>query len=132
MRNKILILIIVSFLSFLIGRQIFMYNKYHGNLIVYISNQTEKDTVKIEMNMDDVQQINEVFTNERFHNYKGYPMKVRLGKHRLLFKAEGKSISKEIKINTLFMRWVIVDLIEGDSGDFSFYISKQNKPLIIE
>jgi len=136
MRKKVFIILLTGLILIFIGRQIYLFNNYDGNLIVNISNQSKIDTVNIELFVDGEKQITNLFTNEVFHNYKEYAFKTELGKHTLLIKTVNDKVSKEIRINTLLVTWLVIDFYEDDdttnSDDFAFYFVKQRKPLVIE
>jgi hypothetical protein len=139
MLKKIIILIGVLILVFLIGQQLFWYAKHEGNVIVYISNQSELDTVNIELYLDGNKIESGFFTNASFHDYKKYPLKINFGTHTLLLKAKETSTSKEISFTAFLMKWVIVDFSEvdktigtGTDSVFTFLTTKQLTPLVIE
>jgi hypothetical protein len=136
MKKKIFIIAILVIATFLIGQQVFRYIKYKGNLIVCISNQSKLDSVNIELYLDGKKIMADFFTNDTFHNYKIYPVRSSLGKHTLLVKSK-ELASKEIALTSLFMKWVVVDFFEnddktGDNDKYTFLITTQSGPLVIE
>jgi hypothetical protein len=136
MKKKVFIILLAGLLLIFIGLQFNLFRKYDGNLIVNISNQSKIDSVNIDLYIDGEKQITGLFENEPFHNYKEYIFKTQLGRHTVLIKNENNNLSKEIKINTILVTWLIVDFYENDDitkdKNFTFYTEKQRKPLIIE
>lgn len=136
MKRKTFLIAIPIIVIFLIGQQVSRYYKYDGNLIVCISNQSKLDSLNIELYIDGEKIISDTFTNSTFHNYKINPVKLSIGKHILLVKSKGFA-SQEITLTSLFIRWLIVDFFEnddiiGNDEKYTFLITRQLKPLVIE
>ncbi len=131
--KKILILsLIITML--VIGWQVYLFNKHDGNLIINISNQSEIDTIKIEVYQNDEKLVSDIFTNDVFHNYKKFTFKKGLGNHTLLISVNKYQAKKKVKINTLLVSWLIIDFYEDDTepGGYTLYTVKQKTPLVIE
>lgn len=134
MNRKYLVILFIGIILLLIGWQVFQYNKHGGNLIINISNQSEIDTVKIEIFQHDKKLISDVFTNDTFHNYKEFTFKKGLGRHTLLISADEYHVKKEVKVNTLLVTWLVIDFYEDDdkTEGYTLYTVKQKRPLVIE
>ena len=135
MNKKNLIIILIGIIILLlVGWQVFQYNKYGGNLIVNISNQSEIDTVKIEIFQKDKKLISDVFTNDVFHNYKEFTFKKGLGNHTLTVSADKYQVKKVVNVNTLLVTWLVIDFYENDDipEGYTLYTAKRKKPLVIE
>ena len=136
--KKYLWITVIVIISFLIIRQFIWYNKYDGNLLIYISNMSEMGTTSIEVFIDGNTVINDVLTNENFHGYKSYPFKESFGKHSLLIKNTETATIQEIEFRLFFMEWLIIDFVHDDlipknnPKRYSFIIDKQFKPLTIQ
>lgn len=136
MKKKILIIVIIGLILVFVSWQAYMCDRYGGNLIINVSNQSERDTISLDLYVDGEKQASGLFTNEVFHNYKEYVFKTKLGEHSFLIKAGDDIVSNEIKVNTMLVTWIVVDFydddVRPDKEKFTFNITTHKKPFVIE
>lgn len=134
MNSKNIIILFIGIILLLIGWQVFQYNKHGGNLIIFLSNQSEIDSVKIEVFQNDEKLISDVLTNDVFHNYKEFTFKKGLSNHTLTLCADKYHVKKVVKVNTLLVTWLVIEFYEDiDSPEgYTLYAVEQKKPLVIE
>ena len=79
MKKKKLITVIIGLILVFVSWQAYMCDRYEGNLIINVSNQSERDTISLDLYIDGEKQASGLFTNEVFHNYKEYVFKTKKG-----------------------------------------------------
>ena len=87
------------------------YNKYGGNLIFYVSNVSEIDSVYIEIYVDN-KLVDRSYREFDFIGYELLSFKSPIGKRYLSFKAyddDDNILAQEDITTFIFMKWVIVE-----------------------
>jgi len=136
MKKKKIIIIIVIILIFSFPiYQLFIFAKTGGNLILYISNQSEVDTVGIELFLNNEKEIDDYYTNYQFHNYKRYVFKTTPGNQAIAIKTKVGNTKLFFDVNTWLIKWVAIDYSEiiNKKGEKEyFFVVRQNlKPFLI-
>jgi len=136
MKKKKLITVIIGLILVFVSWQAYMCDRYEGNLIINVSNQSERDTISLDLYIDGEKQASGLFTNEVFHNYKEYVFKTKKGEHSFLIKTGDGVVSSEVKVNTMLVTWIVVDFydddVRPDKEKLTFNITTHKKPFVIE
>lgn len=138
MKKKI-IKVIAVILLILITQQLYWYFRLGGNLGVYVCNESEIDSTKISLYLDDKEVINEYFNDNPYLSCKNLIFKVSPGKHKLVAVANDGAIKEEYYFYSTLVTRITMGLgTEFSSKDgsekLSFYFSSEwvYKRLVIE
>ena len=114
MKKKIIGFIGIILLA-LIVQQVYWYNKLDGNLVVYVTNVSERDSISLNIHLDNKEVINETLTN-KYIFYKNSSFRVSPGNHELIIKANGGEIEQKYNFYSLFVKRIVIEY-NGKSGD---------------
>ncbi len=125
MKKKIIGFIAIILLA-LIVQQVYWYNKLDGNLVVYVTNVSERDSINLNIYLDDKEVINETLTN-KYIFYKNSSFRVSLGNHELIIKANGGEIEDKYNFYSLFVKRIVIEYNgkSGDQKDLDFIIRSE-------
>ncbi len=125
MKKKIIGFIAIILLA-LIVQQVYWYNKLDGNLVVYVTNVSERDSINLNIYLDDKEVINETLTN-KYIFYKNSSFRVSPGNHELIIKANGGEIEDKYNFYSLFVKRIVIEYNgkSGDQKDLDFIIRSE-------
>ena len=109
MKKIIKILLLLVLLLLLL--EIFLYYKNKGNIILYISNESNIENANLEIYVDNIQIKKDTLTNG-FHIYDKYPIKLDIGHHEIMIRINNNE--EIIKTNIFLVTWIIIDFYEDD------------------
>lgn len=125
MKRRIFFIIFFCLILFFCIQQIYRYNTYNGNIIICINNEI-KDTVYVEILLDNKIILSNYFFNGYVHNYKLYPQKVNFGNHKLNLKINNEEYF--IRFFSLPIKWVYIGILNSDIN-YNIVIKKYYNPL---
>lgn len=125
MKKKIIGFIAIILLA-LIVQQVYWYNKLDGNLVVSVTNVSERDSINLNIYLDDKEVINETLTN-KYIFYKNSSFRVSPGNHELIIKANGGDIEDKYNFYSLFVKRIVIEYNgkSGDQKDLDFIIRSE-------
>ena len=116
MKSKLKYLLIIIPLLF-IGIQFLWYIKANGNLIIYVSNWSQKENnIELIIEIDGEKEVEELLDEETFHNYLVVPLKLKLGSHSIKVYDKGKTFSLEKNLSLFSVRWLTFEISDNING----------------
>jgi len=125
--KRLIIRIVVILLLIVTIHQVYWYNKLDGNLVIYMSNVSEKDSI-IDLNLYlDGEKVATENINNEFLSIKVFPFKVFPGKHQLLITANNNAIKEEYNFYSLLVTRIIIEYNgkSRDQSDLDFIIGSE-------
>ena len=109
--KKAIRIIIYILIAYIIGFESFYYFKNNGNVILYVSNQSQQiDSIDIRILVDGDEIVNNVFFSGNFHNYKEYPVKLSpIFLHEIEIVSEKAKAKTVIQTRFYFVNWILID-----------------------
>lgn len=122
MKKKIIRFITIILLA-LIVQQVYWYNKLDGNLIIYVTNVSEKDSIDITLDLDGKEVLNDMLTG-KYINYKNKSFKISPGSHELIVKTNEGKIEEKYNFYSFFVKRIVIEYNgkRGDQKDLDFII----------
>ena len=93
----------------LIIHQFYWFNSLNGNLTIYVCNVSERDSLNIDLYLDNKKIGSDTFTNTSFYSFKKYPLNVSLGKHTMVIKTVNGKVLEEYECYTFLVKRVLVE-----------------------
>ncbi len=107
-----------------------------GNLVFSLSNESQTDSLFIDVYLDGERVLENVYTNEFTHNFKSDVIDIGFGKHVLTFMSKDGSVHTSVGINAFFVTWIGVEIYNSTprivNGKYHVYIYEQKLPLTVE
>ncbi len=138
--KKIILITFYLLIVFIIGFEVFHYVKNGGNVILYVSNQSQQsDTVDIKVLVDGKEVVNDIFIAGNLHNYKEYPLKLSpIILHEIEVYSEKVHTKMVMQTRFYFVNWILLDLWNEEpdlqsnfsSGDINYTEIKEKIQLI--
>ena len=133
--KRIICVILLAIVLYLIGFEIFHYAKNRGNVILYLSNQSSQvDTVDIKVIVDGKEVVNDTFIAGNLHDFKEYPIKLRLFvTHEIEVYSDKLRVKTKNEVRFYFVNWMSINLWEEKREGAPIYwfsISRSLRPLI--
>ncbi|WP_455586161.1 hypothetical protein [Bacteroides sp.] len=133
--KKVKRIFLIVFSVILVGgilQQLYYRVTYEGNLVFYISNESLKDSVQLEIFIDGTKIVSGNVVNSV--SFDLYSAKTTFGDHAILVKMNGE-VTKEVKLNTFLVTFMVVEYY-GDRLDIPscedrehFYINVRKCPI---
>lgn len=116
------------------GIQLYRYCKYEGNVLIYICNDSNLESIDLEVYLDGIKQVSDSFSNKIFHGYHLFPVSTSLGLHTLEVKAENLGPVKKVDFRVFAIRSVIIEvgkelISSNNPSEYEVVISLRHKPL---
>lgn len=107
---KIAFLILIGLFLSLIATQMYFYFKYDGNLVFFISNQSEEiEEISLEVRLDDKTLIIDKFSN-RIYFPEPHSFKVHPGYHQLEITGKSHEFKLINGFNLIGVKWIVIDV----------------------
>ncbi len=114
MKKKVIRFFTIILLALII-QQAYWYNKLDGNLIILVTNISEKDSVDITINLDGKQVFSDLLIG-KYINYKNKSFKISPGSHELIVKTKEGKIEEKFNFYSLFIKRIVIEY-SGKRGD---------------
>jgi hypothetical protein len=93
----------------LVIHQFYWYSNLDGNLIVYVSNVSEKDSVEISLLLDNNKINKGMYINSNSYSFKNYPLTVSPGKHTVTVETKEGEIKEKYTFYSFLIKRVIIE-----------------------
>ena len=125
MKKKIINIIGVLFIILII-QQAYWYNALEGNLVIYVTNVSEKDSLEINLYLDDKLIKKESYSNSEFYKFKNYPINIFPGKHSITVTTKNGEVKEKCDFYSFFVKRIIIEY-QGEDNQLD-----NNKKFLIE
>ncbi len=126
-RKKFFVLIVSLVLIIIVFRQVYFYYKYDGNLVIYVSNHSNIDTVNFDVYINKKLKISES-SNNNFHIYKEFSLNSKIGTNSIKVVFDEK-YPKEINVNIFPVRFIYIEFTGQTDDPYFVNIFKSYSPL---
>ncbi len=126
-RKKFFVLIVSLVLIIIVFRQVYFYYKYDGNLVIYVSNHSNIDTVNFDVYINKELKISES-SNNNFHIYKEFSLNSKIGTNSIKVVFDEK-YQKEINVNIFPVRFIYIEFTGQTDDTYFINTFKSYSPL---
>ncbi len=123
--KKIFLILIIFVISGFVY-EVYQYRKQGGNLIIYLCNCSDIDSLNVEVFVNDKKIVNALLSNNEFHHYEKYVFKTNFFKTQLIeVKSKETDAQLKFKINTCLVKRVLIEFwgstfSESKNNDYEF------------